>query len=91
MTLQYTGTWMRDFMLYSDTHPFKWLSYHCDLVLLVWRLCKALKGGSLNHSLTERHHWVGHLHLDVCVQLAQILQEGDKMICTASTVKSLLV
>ena len=58
----------------GEDHLIKGLCYHGDLVALVGGLCKALEGGGLHHGLTEGHHRVGHLHLNLSVQLTKILQ-----------------
>ena len=52
--------WVRVYLI-------KGLGNHGDLVALVGGLCKALEGGGLHHSLTERHHRVSDLDLHLSV------------------------
>lgn len=62
----------------GECHLIKGLCYHGDLVALVGGLSKALEGGGLHHGLTEGHHRVSHLHLNLSIQLTQILQASKK-------------
>ena len=53
---------------------FERLRQHGQLVALVGSLRKALEAAGLDDGLAEGHHGVGHLHLNLAVQLPQILR-----------------